>query len=52
MKKVLALFTVFAIFLSVAACSKAPEETVPTTVEVTEEPEIFASIDLVKDGVS
>lgn len=52
MKKVLALFTVFAIFLSVAACSKAPADIVPTTVEVTEEPEIFASIDLVKDGAS
>ncbi len=52
MKKLFALLTVFAVLLGVAACGETPAETPTTTVETTEEPEVFATIDLVKNGAS
>ena len=52
MKKILVLTMVFALLLGTAACGAAPEETPTTTVEETEEPEVFATMELIKNGAS
>lgn len=54
MKKVFALLALFAILLGLAACGGAPAETPTTeaTTEATEAPEVPATIELVKGGVS